>query len=366
MNVVEYSPYDAREGAIAEFQFFYRSQGISIFLTLVKRYANVLAEQLEKYDLPGFPKTHRSPVEHYRPLDYRLANLTPLSKCRPSQSKLKELNDEAGEAKESPVKRVLENSNSIRKESEDDDGYDPETFNQAKVVTSSEEHSNEEIEAAANPQVPFKDPVAKMSSKDTAASKISSTATEEALKIAEHLASSNLQTNALSVQSVESNHRSSTSITDSVTSPTSLTAEPPSSPLSSTSLTASKIAILNPASYRLHSQGSDVDADGDADDEHDELATESDLETHADDVGESGFAANLDEEDEKQRGLRSRLHGIGLGKRTRDQVDHGSGDDEDWETYEGNKENEGGGERALEGDGQGKEERTEKRLRLEG
>ncbi len=311
----------------------------------MKRYVNLLAEQLEKYDLPGFPKTHTSPVEHYRPLDYRLANLTPLSICSPSQSKLKELNDEAGEAKEPPVKRVLENSNSIRKESEDDDGYDPETFNQAKVVTSSEEHSNEEIEAAANPQVPFKDPVAKMSSKDTA---------------------SNLQIHALSVQAIKFNHRSSTSITDSVTSPTSLTAEPPSSPLSSTSLTASKIAILNPASYRFHSQGSGVEADGDGDDEHDELATESDLETHADDVGESGFAANLEEEDEKQRGLRSSLHGIGLGKRTRDEVDHGSGEDEDWETYEGNKENEGGGERALEGDGQVKEERTEKRLRLEG
>ena len=100
--------------------------------------------------------------------------------------------------------------------------------------------------------------------------------------------------------------------------PNSVTAEPPSSPASLSKENLAKIDAAKEGfaptarALRSHSESND--------DVDDELATESDLETHVDDE-DFDYAANPEEEDEGYASLRSQFKKVAVGKRKRDEVE---------------------------------------------
>ena len=107
-----------------------------------------------------------------------------------------------------------------------------------------------------------------------------------------------------------------------VKTPNSTTAEPPSSPFSPTSLNKENLAKLS-ADLAVRTLKSHSDSDDDA---YDELATESDLETH---IGDEDFpyTANPEEDDEGYHCLRSQLNNFGIRKRGHAEIENAEQDE---------------------------------------
>lgn len=107
-----------------------------------------------------------------------------------------------------------------------------------------------------------------------------------------------------------------------VNTPSSTTAEPPSSPFSPTSLNKENLAKLS-ADLAVRTLKSHSDSDDDA---YDELATESDLETH---IGDEDFpyTANPEEDDEGYHCLRSQLSNFRVRKRGHTEIEDAEEDE---------------------------------------
>ena len=107
-----------------------------------------------------------------------------------------------------------------------------------------------------------------------------------------------------------------------VNTPNSTTAEPPSSPFSPTSLNKESLAKLS-ADLAVRTLKSHSDSDDDA---YDELATESDLESH---IGDEDFpyTANPEEDDEGYHSLRSQLNNFGIRKRGHAEIEDAEEDE---------------------------------------
>lgn len=125
------------------------------------------------------------------------------------------------------------------------------------------------------------------------------------------------------------NHQTRPSSFTNPATPASLTAEPSSSPLSSTGFSKEQMTnIVKKDGYRPTAGDSyPSDQEEDTDDEH---ATESDLETHAGD-DDFDYAARPEEEDEGYDSLQSQFKNVRIRKRHRDDVEDAENDNEAWQ-----------------------------------
>lgn len=274
-------------------------------------------EQLQHFQFPGFSPL---PIITKRLLNTRMADLTPLSISRPLDQKVKKTqrNQESYEAK---VKKGVFKPD------------DNQKYSFGSAFRDVRAESPSAMEGAYECTKPSKFPVATLPFLATSPILENRLPSIPSIAPVSHYAAEIKSTfSGVVTQNpgypLDLDHQTRPSSFTSSATPASLTAEPSSSPLSSTGFSKEQMAdMMKKDGYRQTARDSyPSDQEEDADDEH---ATESDLETHAGD-DDFDYAVSPEEEDEGYDSLQSQFKNVRIRKRQRNDVDDAEDDNEAW------------------------------------
>ncbi|KAL9130429.1 MAG: hypothetical protein Q9217_001396 [Psora testacea] len=324
-RIVTFTPYRPEEGFFAAFQFFYRSRGEccpSIFCPFVDE----LIEQLAKYGFQNFPKSVKA---HPPSLNRCMAEATPL--CFSTKRKSSKLpNDDPPSCEDKVYSKSLKPDAQLEYKFARHlrDGQTKMCSSGLQKIDIKERHP-----AIVFPSTPlFKvfDPSGLLPTIDEARSSTSPPKMVDkcgtTMSYLDDLDSRSSSPHTRIKQVIKPFKKEQKLPLLPTSTSTNLEASP--APDSTNSLSEENLNILRPTDEdSFHQAHHESDMEGEADDE---CATESDLETHADNLGEDEYSLDLEEEaEEADKGLRAGFEKVSLGKRLHAAIGEVDDDDDD-------------------------------------